>query len=140
MSVSSKGTILKYHTILDWTEGGYYFYVLANSLICSSLKVLLEKLLRSCSGVRTVYVLVRSKAGQNAKARVTDMINCKVRSRLSLFSKVQLYFAQTGSYICRSGGFGHHLLGLSESNEIPSCHRLILSCLHSMSWATSTFV
>ncbi|XP_011605197.2 fatty acyl-CoA reductase 1 isoform X2 [Takifugu rubripes] len=45
-------------------------------------KVLLEKLLRSCSGVRNVYVLVRSKAGQSAKARVTDMINCKLFERL----------------------------------------------------------
>lgn len=87
MYISSKGKILKYYIILEWTKGGYYFYVSANSLICSLLKVLLEKLLRSCSGVRNVYVLVRSKAGQNAKARVSDMINCKVRSSLSLFSK-----------------------------------------------------
>lgn len=45
------------------------------------LKVLLEKLLRSCPAVGNVYVLVRSKAGQNSQARVTDMINCKVRSK-----------------------------------------------------------
>lgn len=42
-------------------------------------------------------MLVRSKAGQDAKARVTDMINCKVSSRPSLFSKghkLVLAFAQ----------------------------------------------
>lgn len=43
------------------------------------LKVLLEKLLRSCPEVRSVYVLVRSKAGQSPQARISDMINSKVR-------------------------------------------------------------
>ncbi|PWA24775.1 hypothetical protein CCH79_00010132 [Gambusia affinis] len=45
-------------------------------------KVLLEKLLRSCPGVRAVYVMVRSKAGQSPQARVADMINCKLFERL----------------------------------------------------------
>lgn len=43
-------------------------------------KVLLEKLLRSCPGIRTVYVLVRPKAGQSPSARVADMISCRVSS------------------------------------------------------------
>lgn len=60
----------------------------------SLLQVLLEKLLRSCPGVGNVYVLVRSKAGQNSKARVTDMINCKVTEGSS---------AQTGSDVCTLG-------------------------------------
>lgn len=41
-------------------------------------KVLLEKLLRSCPGVKAAYVLVRPKAGQAPDARIADMINCKV--------------------------------------------------------------
>ncbi|KAM9754354.1 fatty acyl-CoA reductase 1 isoform 1-T1 [Menidia menidia] len=45
-------------------------------------KVLLEKLLRSCPEVGAVYVLVRSKAGQSPKARVADMVNCKLFERL----------------------------------------------------------
>ena len=45
------------------------------------IKVLLEKLLRSCPEVRTVYVMVRSKAGQSPQVRVADMVNCKVRGR-----------------------------------------------------------
>lgn len=53
------------------------------SLTCSLLKVLLEKLLRSCPGVKTVYAMVRSKAGQSPEARIADMINCKVRSGLN---------------------------------------------------------
>lgn len=47
-------------------------------LTCSLLKVLLEKLLRSCPGVKSVYVMVRSKAGHSPQARIADMINCKV--------------------------------------------------------------
>ena len=42
-------------------------------------KVLLEKLMRSCPGVKAVYVLVRHKAGHAPLARIADMINCKVR-------------------------------------------------------------
>ncbi|XP_075932311.1 fatty acyl-CoA reductase 1 isoform X2 [Anarhichas minor] len=45
-------------------------------------KVLLEKLLRSCPGVKGVYVMVRSKAGQSPAARIADMINCKLFERL----------------------------------------------------------
>uniref|UniRef100_A0A7N8X788 Fatty acyl-CoA reductase n=1 Tax=Mastacembelus armatus TaxID=205130 RepID=A0A7N8X788_9TELE len=45
-------------------------------------KVLLEKLLRSCPGVKAVYVMVRSKAGQSPQARIVDMINCKLFERL----------------------------------------------------------
>lgn len=41
-------------------------------------KVLLEKLLRSCPGVKATYVLVRPKAGQAPHTRISDMINCKV--------------------------------------------------------------
>lgn len=45
-------------------------------------KVLLEKLLRSCPGVKAAYVLVRPKAGQGPNARIADMINCKVSAGL----------------------------------------------------------
>lgn len=40
--------------------------------------MLLEKLLRSCPEVRSVYVLVRSKAGQSPKARISEIVNSKV--------------------------------------------------------------
>ncbi|XP_063052872.1 fatty acyl-CoA reductase 1 isoform X2 [Engraulis encrasicolus] len=45
-------------------------------------KVLLEKLLRSCPGVKSTYVLVRSKAGQSPQQRIADMVNCKLFDRL----------------------------------------------------------
>lgn len=68
--------------LLDRIQGGYYFFSASADSLALSLarsQVLLEKLLRSCPGVGNVYVLVRGKAGQSSQARVSDMINCKVR-------------------------------------------------------------
>ncbi|KAI2648427.1 Fatty acyl-CoA reductase 1 [Labeo rohita] len=62
------------------------FYEGKNVLITGATgfmgKVLLEKLLRSCPGVKAAYVLVRPKAGQAPDARIADMINCKLFDRL----------------------------------------------------------
>lgn len=41
-------------------------------------KVLLEKLLRSCPKVNSVYVLVRQKAGQTPQERVEEVLSGKV--------------------------------------------------------------
>ncbi|XP_025122469.1 fatty acyl-CoA reductase 1 isoform X3 [Bubalus bubalis] len=45
-------------------------------------KVLLEKLLRSCPKVNSVYVLVRQKAGQTPQERVEEVISGKLFDRL----------------------------------------------------------
>ncbi|KAM9080387.1 fatty acyl-CoA reductase 1 isoform 1-T4 [Megaptera novaeangliae] len=45
-------------------------------------KVLLEKLLRSCPKVNSVYVLVREKAGQTPQERVEEVISGKLFDRL----------------------------------------------------------
>ncbi|KAI1883355.1 hypothetical protein AGOR_G00230570 [Albula goreensis] len=45
-------------------------------------KVLVEKLLRSCPRVQTLYILVRPKAGQTMQQRVNDMIKCKLFDRV----------------------------------------------------------
>lgn len=36
-------------------------------------KILLEKLLRSCSGVENIYVLVRSKKGKDLYSRIEEI-------------------------------------------------------------------
>lgn len=41
-------------------------------------KVLIEKLLRSCSAMKTVYVLVRPKKGQDPSVRVQELVGGKV--------------------------------------------------------------
>lgn len=70
---------------LHWTreQGESLKRSCADPLACFILKVLLEKLLRSCPGVNAVYVMVRPKAAQSPKARVNDMINCKVSSAVA---------------------------------------------------------
>ncbi|KAL0629291.1 Fatty acyl-CoA reductase 1 [Plecturocebus cupreus] len=45
-------------------------------------KVLLEKLLRSCPKVNSVYVLVRQKAGQTPQERVEEILSGKLFDRL----------------------------------------------------------
>ncbi|XP_064480324.1 putative fatty acyl-CoA reductase CG5065 isoform X1 [Ornithodoros turicata] len=45
-------------------------------------KVLLEKLLRSCPNVGTIYLIVRSKRGQRAEDRINDILKMQVFQRL----------------------------------------------------------
>lgn len=41
-------------------------------------KVLVEKLLRSCSGVKNIYILIRSKKGKEPSQRVEELLNAKI--------------------------------------------------------------
>ncbi|PSN41793.1 hypothetical protein C0J52_21751 [Blattella germanica] len=41
-------------------------------------KVLLEKILRSCSDVDTVYLLIRTKKGKDPRQRVDEILNSAV--------------------------------------------------------------
>lgn len=41
-------------------------------------RVLIEKLLRSCLGVKKLYVLIRSRKGVRASDRIETMTNCKL--------------------------------------------------------------
>uniref|UniRef100_A0A670XR59 Fatty acyl-CoA reductase n=1 Tax=Pseudonaja textilis TaxID=8673 RepID=A0A670XR59_PSETE len=45
-------------------------------------KVLIEKFLRSCHDVKTIYVCVRPKAGHSIQTRVENMLKCKVFDRV----------------------------------------------------------
>ncbi|XP_075545891.1 fatty acyl-CoA reductase 1-like [Dermacentor variabilis] len=45
-------------------------------------KVLLEKLLRSCSGLKRIYLLVRSKRGEEPQARIKKMFDSQMFERL----------------------------------------------------------
>lgn len=140
-SVLIEATFWKHNIWFYWTgwKEVIIFCVSANSLslACSLLKVLLEKLLRSCPGVGNVYVLVRSKAGQNSQARVTDMINCKVRSRIRV--------CFLGSHICMFAVFGLHGFGacnskLSQRQKTQRQKTSLLSWLSVLGHPTSTLV
>jgi Putative dehydrogenase domain of multifunctional non-ribosomal peptide synthetases and related enzymes len=42
-------------------------------------KVLVEKLLRSCPGIKNIYLLMRPKHGQDINGRLAEIINAPVR-------------------------------------------------------------
>lgn len=42
-------------------------------------KILVEKLVRSCPDISSLYLLIRPTSTKNAQARLQDMINCEVR-------------------------------------------------------------
>lgn len=42
------------------------------------MQVLVEKLLRSCSDLKTIYLLLRPKDGQDAKERLQKLLEAKV--------------------------------------------------------------
>ncbi|KAL0858722.1 hypothetical protein ABMA27_011199 [Loxostege sticticalis] len=45
-------------------------------------KVLVEKLLRSCPGIKKIYLLMRAKKGHGSKERLDAFINCRVFENL----------------------------------------------------------
>ncbi len=67
--------------IVEWYAGKSVFMTGATGLVG---KGLLEKLLRSCSNIKKIYVLVRSKKGSTAEERVDNIIDCPVMKRKSL--------------------------------------------------------
>jgi hypothetical protein len=42
-------------------------------------KVLVEKLLRSCPDIATIYLLIRPKRGNDVRIRQEELIRCQVR-------------------------------------------------------------
>lgn len=48
-------------------------------------KALLEKLLRSCPGIETIYVLMRPKRGLTVEQRYKELLKHQVRSFSSKF-------------------------------------------------------
>lgn len=42
------------------------------------LQVLVEKLLRSCPGIKKIYVLLRSKKGLDPRQRLEELLDCEV--------------------------------------------------------------
>ncbi|XP_072906002.1 fatty acyl-CoA reductase 1 isoform X2 [Hemitrygon akajei] len=105
------------------------FYVGKNVLITGATgfmgKVLLEKLLRSCPGVKTAYILVRAKAGQNSQARVEEMLNCKLFDRLR---EEQPDFKE--KVVAVSSELTQPELGLSQADKdlLISCVNIVFHC------------
>lgn len=47
-------------------------------------KILLEKLLRSCNGLKKVYILLRSKDGEDIKQRLENLLNTMIFEKIKL--------------------------------------------------------
>ncbi|XP_063219802.1 putative fatty acyl-CoA reductase CG5065 [Bacillus rossius redtenbacheri] len=79
-------------------------------------KVLLEKMLRSCPGVTTVYLLVRDKKGVSASQRVLDLFTCPI------FDKVKQQNPEvTKKVVGIPGDVSCPDLGLSEKDRALLC-------------------
>lgn len=54
-------------------------------------KVLVEKLIRSCPGIKNIYVLMRCRKEENIITRMNDMLTLPVRKLYTLFHRLYLY-------------------------------------------------
>lgn len=61
-------------------------------------KALVEKLLRSCSGVSTIYLLVRPKKGNNITDRIDNLFNDPVK-KFHISHQIN-YFIITDEFSC----------------------------------------
>ncbi|XP_073992544.1 putative fatty acyl-CoA reductase CG5065 isoform X2 [Rhodnius prolixus] len=75
-------------------------------------KVLVEKLLRSCPDIGTIYLLMRPKRGQQVSARLTDLLNTKIFDWLKKNSKHSLT-----KVVAIPGDITEPQLGLSPANR-----------------------
>lgn len=64
-----------YQSVKDYFKGQNILITGATGFIG---KVLIEKLLRSCSGLDKIYVLVRMKKGKTPQERIADITNYPV--------------------------------------------------------------
>ncbi|XP_059612391.1 putative fatty acyl-CoA reductase CG5065 [Phlebotomus argentipes] len=88
-------------------------------------KVLVEKLLRSCPGIKNIYLLIRPKRGQEVKARLNDLLGAPLfdtlrRERPSDLNKV----------IPILGDITSEQLGISENDQALLC-RTVSVVFHS---------
>lgn len=53
-------------------------------------QVLVEKLLRSCPGIKNIYLLMRPKRGQEVAVRLNELLNSPVSTSFYIFSSQRL--------------------------------------------------
>ncbi|XP_012144429.1 putative fatty acyl-CoA reductase CG5065 [Megachile rotundata] len=75
-------------------------------------KVLVEKLLRSCPGIKNIYLLMRPKRGQDVQQRLRQLLDGP------LFEKLRRDYPQELSKVIPvAGDITEHELGISEADQ-----------------------
>lgn len=72
--------------INEWNDFLFFFFLFEKKVLQKSsstysfisFQVLVEKLLRSCSDCKNIYLLLRCKKGLDARARLEELVNAKV--------------------------------------------------------------
>ncbi|XP_015432264.1 PREDICTED: putative fatty acyl-CoA reductase CG5065 [Dufourea novaeangliae] len=75
-------------------------------------KVLVEKLLRSCPGIKNIYLLMRPKRGQDVQQRLRELLNGPLFEKLRRDSPHEL-----SKIIPVAGDVTEHELGISEADQ-----------------------
>lgn len=73
--MTSLSTNIEVLGIPEWYTGQRIFITGATGFMG---KVLVEKLLRDCSDIETLYLLVRSKKGVEPRHRLDEYLKCRV--------------------------------------------------------------
>lgn len=80
-------------SIPEWFSGKNIFITGGSGFIG---KILIEKLLRSCPQIGTIYILIRSKKGKSGAERVQELIDTPVRNKTKTsfsFANFQFQFS-----------------------------------------------
>lgn len=82
-------------------------------------KVLIEKLLRSCPGIKNIFILIRPKRGQDISARLTEILNSPLFDRIRNENPGNLK-----KVIPINGDITLNELGISEIDQITICQEV----------------
>uniref|UniRef100_T1E2J9 Fatty acyl-CoA reductase n=1 Tax=Psorophora albipes TaxID=869069 RepID=T1E2J9_9DIPT len=82
-------------------------------------KVLIEKLLRSCPGIKNIFILIRPKRGQDISARLTEILGSPLFDRIRNENPGNLK-----KVIPINGDITLNELGISEVDQITICQEV----------------
>ncbi|XP_050426046.1 putative fatty acyl-CoA reductase CG5065 [Adelges cooleyi] len=81
-------------------------------------KALIEKLLRSCPGINTIYILIRPKRGKDIQCRFEELLKNPVFDRIRFSTDSTRLFDKV---VCINGDVSDHELGLSAEDKQTLC-------------------